>query len=74
MFFFSQAQSIINSHIGHRKQERYEMPDRFDKKPTLGEKAVRSAPPPPSRATTVDTLASAKSRTQIRTADQQAAG
>ena len=41
-----QAQSIINDHIEHRRMERVEEPMRFDRKPTLGELAVRRPPPP----------------------------
>lgn len=39
------AQHIINKHIEHRQQERVDNPNRFDKKPTLGELAIRRAPP-----------------------------
>ena len=42
---------------------------------TLGEKAVRRAPPPPSRPDTVETTnSSAKNRPLVRAADPQAAG
>ena len=41
---FNQAQDIINQHIEYRRQERTENPERFDRKPTLGELAPRSAP------------------------------
>lgn len=40
------AQSIISDHIEHRRMERVEEPMRFDRKPTLGEMAVRRPPPP----------------------------
>ena len=42
-----QAYDIISDHIEHRRQERVENPGRFDRKPTLGELAVRRPPPPP---------------------------
>ncbi len=44
--YFLKAQSIISAHIDHRRQERFEDPERFNKKPTLGELAPRKAPPP----------------------------
>lgn len=40
------AHGIISDHIEYRRQERMENPKRFDRKPTLGERAVRRAPPP----------------------------
>ncbi len=43
---FSKAQSIISAHIDHRRAERFEDPQRFNRKPTLGELAPRKAPPP----------------------------
>ena len=46
VLFCHQAQAIISAHIDHRRQERVEDPARFDKKPTLGEKCPRRAPPP----------------------------
>lgn len=39
--FEIQAQSIISNHIEHRRHERLQDPDRFNRKPTLGELAVR---------------------------------
>jgi len=42
------AQHIINQHIEHRREERCEFPDRFDKKPTLGDLAIRHPPYPQS--------------------------
>lgn len=38
------AQTIINGHLLHRRDEREQDPLRFDRKPTLGELAPRSAP------------------------------
>jgi len=40
------AQAIISNHIDNRRDERLEFPQRFDKKPTLGELAVRRPPQP----------------------------
>uniref|UniRef100_K1QF98 Spermatogenesis-associated protein 4 n=1 Tax=Magallana gigas TaxID=29159 RepID=K1QF98_MAGGI len=45
------AQKIINDHIQHRNLERFENPERFDVKPTLGEKCLRRPPPQPSQPT-----------------------
>lgn len=45
------AQKIINDHIQHRNLERLENPERFDVKPTLGEKCLRRPPPQPSQPT-----------------------
>ena len=44
MHFLSQAQHIINEHTEHRREEREQEPQRFCRKPTLGELAVRRAP------------------------------
>ncbi|XP_002735132.1 spermatogenesis-associated protein 4-like [Saccoglossus kowalevskii] len=40
------AQNIIDRHIQHRREERYEEPERFDMKPTLGQMSPRKVPPP----------------------------
>lgn len=48
------AQRIINDHIEHRRQERYQNPERFQVKPTLGEKCLRRPPPVPSQPTFED--------------------
>ena len=61
--FSPQAQHILNEHIEHRRQERVEDPARFDKKPTLGELAVRHPPlPEPVDAESVDKTMSARSK------------
>jgi len=46
-----QSQKIINEHIEHRRQERYANPDRFNVKPTLGERSMRRPPPQPKQMT-----------------------
>ncbi|XP_063415405.1 spermatogenesis-associated protein 4-like [Mytilus trossulus] len=48
------SQKIINDHIEHRRQERYQNPDRFQVKPTLGELCVRRPPPQPAQPTFED--------------------
>ncbi|XP_046354080.1 spermatogenesis-associated protein 4-like isoform X2 [Haliotis rufescens] len=40
------SQKIINDHIDHRRVERFEDPQRFNVKPTIGEKSLRRPPPP----------------------------
>ncbi|KAK3599536.1 hypothetical protein CHS0354_006671 [Potamilus streckersoni] len=40
------AQKIINDHIDQRKQQRQMNPERFNSKPSLGEKCVRRPPQP----------------------------
>ncbi|KAJ7371857.1 spermatogenesis-associated protein 4 [Desmophyllum pertusum] len=40
------AQSIINVHLEHRRQERVEDPRRFGIRPTLGQLCPRKVPPP----------------------------
>jgi hypothetical protein len=52
--FSFQSQKIINDHIEHRRQERYQNPDRFNVKPTLGEQCVRRPPPQPTQPTFED--------------------
>lgn len=41
------AQKIINEHIEHRRNERYENPQRFNVHPTLGEMCTRKPLPQP---------------------------
>lgn len=48
------AQKIINEHIEHRREERYENPERFNVKPTIGELSMRKPVPPPQDPTTSD--------------------
>lgn len=50
MFSF-QSQKIINDHIEHRRQERYENPIRFNVKPTVGERSLRRPPIQPKQPT-----------------------
>ncbi|XP_033744012.1 spermatogenesis-associated protein 4-like [Pecten maximus] len=45
------SQKIINDHIEHRRQERYENPVRFNVKPTLGERSLRRPPVQPKQLT-----------------------
>lgn len=40
-----QALSIIERHTQDRQEQRINNPDRFDRKPTLGELALRQPPP-----------------------------
>lgn len=39
-----QAQNIIERHMHDREEQRINNPDRFDRKPTLGELALRHPP------------------------------
>ena len=41
----AQCQKIINDHIDHRRIERLQAPERFDIKPSIGERCVRKAVP-----------------------------
>ncbi|KAJ8297446.1 hypothetical protein KUTeg_023977 [Tegillarca granosa] len=43
------SQKIINDHIEHRRQERFENPERFNVKPTLGDLCLRRPPPQPKQ-------------------------
>ena len=52
--FYLQAQKIINEHIEHRRNERYENPARFNVQPTLGELSKRRPLPPPQEPGTFD--------------------
>ena len=52
--WYSLSVKIINDHIEHRRQERYQNPDRFNVKPTLGEQCVRRPPPQPTQPTFED--------------------
>jgi len=70
------AQHIINQHIEHRREERFENPERFDKKPTLGDLAIRHPPlPPASEETDLSPRSEAKSKPRsVKLVDNKASG
>ena len=67
--FILQATDIINNHIEMRRSERIDEPQRFDRKPTLGELCPRR-PPPPMKSGTFDVCSEEKPRQESQQSTQ----